>query len=93
MEDLVFYPEETLHQVCECAGGKIGEDQKFKLITNSAKGDSQGHDTSTGIYEAWIKYSRANTKERYGFSEADYADARAALDGDRMEALGYKHPT
>ena len=93
MEDLVFYPKETLHQVCECAGGKIRTDQPFQFITDSAKGDSKGHDTSTGIYEAWIKYSKPNTKETYGFPDADYANARFALNGTLMESLGYQHPS
>ena len=93
MEDLVFYPKETVTQICECAGGKIRDDQTFKLITDSAKGDSKGHDASTGIYEAWVKYSKPNTKERYGFSEGDYTNAVKALNGTLMESLGYTHPS
>jgi hypothetical protein len=93
MEDLVFYPKETTTQVCECAGGKIREDQKFQLITDSAKGDSKGHDTSTGIVEAWIKYSKPNTKERYGFSEADFTNALKGLNATLMDSLGYQHPS
>mmetsp|Transcript_4707 Transcript_4707/g.11262 ORF Transcript_4707/g.11262 Transcript_4707/m.11262 type:complete len:396 (+) Transcript_4707:142-1329(+) len=93
MEDIVFYPKETIYKVCECAGGKIRDDQPFQLITDSAKGDSPGHDASTGVYEAWIKYSQPNTKERYAFSEADYKNAQKTLNGTLMEALGYKHPS
>jgi len=93
LEDLIFYPQETTRQVCECAGGKIRDDQTFQLITDSAKGDSQGHDHSTGIFEAWIKYSKPNTKERHGFSEVDYTNAINALNGTLMEAMGYKHPS
>eukprot|EP00536_Pseudo-nitzschia_multiseries_P011088 jgi/Psemu1/243531/estExt_Genewise1.C_3620002 len=92
MEDMIFYPEETLTRVCECAGGKIRTDRKFELITDSAKG-GPGHDQTTGIYEAWIKYSKPNTRERYGFSEADYNVASTALDGSLMETLGYDHPS
>eukprot|EP00531_Pseudo-nitzschia_arenysensis_P012910 CAMPEP_0116121854 /NCGR_PEP_ID=MMETSP0329-20121206/3913_1 /TAXON_ID=697910 /ORGANISM="Pseudo-nitzschia arenysensis, Strain B593" /LENGTH=387 /DNA_ID=CAMNT_0003615683 /DNA_START=88 /DNA_END=1251 /DNA_ORIENTATION=+ len=93
MEDIVFYPKETIYQVCECAGGKIRDDQPFQLITDSAKSDSKGHDISTGTFEAWVKYSQPNTKERYSFSEADYKHALKALDGRLMESLGYKHPS
>jgi len=93
IEDLVFYPKETLRQVCECAGGKIRDDQPFELITDSAKKDSKGHDASTGIYEAFVKYSKPNTKEQYGFSDPDYTNARKALNGTLMESLGYKHPS
>lgn len=93
MEDIVFHPKETIYQVCECAGGKIRDDQAFQLITDSAKGDSPGHDASTGTYEAWVKYSLPNTKERYAFSEADYNHAIRALNQTLMESLGYKHPS
>jgi len=93
MEDLIFYPQETTRTICECAGGKIRDDQPFQLITDSAKGDSKGHDASTGIYEAWIKYSQPNTKERYGFTDIDYRSALKALNGTLMESFGYKHPS
>jgi len=93
MEDLVFYPKETITAVCECAGGKIQTEEPFHHITASAKGDSQGHDTSTGLYEAWVKYSKPNTKERYGLIENDYVSARTALNGSLMEILGYHHPS
>lgn len=93
MEDIVFYPKETIYKVCECAGGKIREDQAFQLVTDSAKGDSPGHDASTGTYEAWVKYSLPNTRERYAFSEADYNHAAMALNQTLMEHLGYKHPS
>lgn len=93
MEDIVFYPKETIYQVCECAGGKIRDDQPFQLITDSAKKDSPGHDASTGTFEAWVKYSQPNSKEHYGFSEADYKHAMKALDEKLMKSLGYKHPS
>jgi len=94
MEDLIFYPKDTITSVCECAGGKIRTDQDhFQLITDSAKGDSKGHDTTTGIYVAWVKYSKPNTKEQYGFTENDYDAARIALNGTLMDFFGYQHPS
>ncbi|MGK3742938.1 MAG: hypothetical protein ACI90V_009794 [Bacillariaceae sp.] len=93
MEDLVFYPKETITTVCECAGGRIRDDQLFQHVTDSAKADSPGHDKSTGLYEAWVKYSKPNTKERYGFIENDYDAARIALNDSLMESLGYQHPS
>ena len=93
MEDLVFYPKETITTVCECAGGRIRDDQLFQHVTDSAKADSPGHDKSTGLYEAWVKYSKPNTKERYGFIDNDYDAARIALNDSLMESLGYQHPS
>jgi hypothetical protein len=91
MEDLVFYPKETIRAVCECAGGEIRKDQDFKFIVESAKADSPGHDPSTGIYAAWIKYSK-RPEPMFGFSETQYEAAIEALDSDLMSAFGYHHP-
>jgi hypothetical protein len=92
MEDLVFYPKETTKIVCECAGGKIRTDQEnFSFIVDSAKADSPGHDKSTGIFAAWVKYSKP-PPPLYGFSPSDYAAAKEALNSGLMESLGYRHP-
>ncbi len=92
MEDLVFYPKETTRLICECAGGEIRTDQdRFQFVVDSAKADSPGHDKSTGIFAAWVKYSR-RPEPRFGFSEQDYEAAREALDEKLMDSLGYKHP-
>ncbi|CAJ1939117.1 unnamed protein product [Cylindrotheca closterium] len=91
MEDLVFYPKETIRQVCECAGGKIRTDQPFKFVVESAKKDSPGHDKTTGIYEAWIKYSKP-APAMGGFAEADFLDSQEALNRTLMKLMGYRHP-
>jgi hypothetical protein len=91
MEDLIFYPKETTRAICECAGGEIRTDQAFQFIVDSAKADSPGHDVSTGIYAAWIKYSK-RPEPRYGFSEKDGEAAKEALNGALMTSLGYQHP-
>lgn len=91
MEDLVFYPKETIGQVCECAGGKIRTDQAFKFVVESAKKDSPGHDKTTGIYEAWIKYSKP-APAMGGFSEADFLHSYEALNQTLMDLMGYHHP-
>lgn len=92
MEDLVFYPKETTRIICECAGGEIRKDKdSFSFIVDSAKADSPGHDKSTGIFAAWVKYSK-RPEPMYGFTPQDYEDAKAVLDKDLMESLGYHHP-
>ena len=92
MEDLVFYPKETTKAVCECAGGNIRTDQPFQFIVDSAKADSPGHDHSTGIFAAWVKYSK-RPLPRHGLFEEDYVAAKQALDQNLMESLGYDHPS
>jgi hypothetical protein len=91
MEDLVFYPEETTRIICECAGGKIRTDAPFSFVVDSAKADSPGHDKSTGILAAWVKYAKP-PPPRYGLSPLDYNIAKQVLNETLMTALGYQHP-
>jgi len=92
MEDLVFYPKETTKAVCECAGGKIVTGDEFKFVVDSAKADSPGHDHSTGIFAAWVKYAK-KPLPKYGLPDEDYQAARKALDETLMSSLGYRHPS
>ena len=92
LEDLVFYTQETIQKVCECAGGQLHAN--FSYVLESAKADSPGHDTSTGLTQAWIKYSRP-LQVRAGFVESDYRAALQVLQQDQdhlMQRLGYHHP-
>jgi hypothetical protein len=91
MEDLVFYPEETTRIVCECAGGEIRTDAPFSFVVDSAKADSPGHDKSTGILAAWMKYAKPPPPQ-YGLSRSDYEVAKQVLNEELMMALGYQHP-
>ena len=94
MEDLTFYTEKTVSIVCECAGGRIRDDQPFQYIVESAKADSPGHDTSTGLTVAWIKYSQT-LEPLAGFIQPDYEAALSALENDPhsfMDLFSYQHP-
>ena len=106
MEDLVFHAKETITQVCHCIGGQITpNNQPFKYIVESAKCDSPGHDCSTGMAQAWMKYGRTTSSssssrnsdmERAlaedGWTDEDYQLARQVLDSKLMHKMGYKHP-
>lgn len=89
--DLIFYTKQTITQVCECAGGRIRTDRPFTYTIASAKADSQGHDTSVGFVEAWIRYSQP-LSPRGEFSDVDYHAAVDALDPALLERFGYSHP-
>jgi hypothetical protein len=91
MEDLTFYAKETTTAICECAGGKIRTDQPFKYVVGSAKADDKGHKSSTGLFEAFIKYSKPY-KPQAGFTDEDYKASKEVLNRDLMSAFGYKHP-
>jgi len=91
MEDLVFHTKETITAVCECAGGRIRDDRKFVYVVDSAKKDSPGHDTTTGLAEAWIKYSKPLAANG-GFEYDDYRAALKALDHELIDLFHYSNP-
>mmetsp|Transcript_22489 Transcript_22489/g.46858 ORF Transcript_22489/g.46858 Transcript_22489/m.46858 type:complete len:490 (-) Transcript_22489:1133-2602(-) len=88
--DLVFHAHETIQQVCECAGGKLIHADRLQYTLESAKADSPGHDTSTGLVEAWIKYGQAPQVE--GWSSQDIAAVHEALDPELLQLFGYELP-
>jgi hypothetical protein len=91
MEDLVFYTPETITAVCTCAGGKIRTDRPFQYIVDSAKKDSPGHDTSVGLLEAWIRYSRP-LPPHMEFSDMDYQAILEGVDQNLVDHFHYQHP-
>mmetsp|Transcript_8708 Transcript_8708/g.24121 ORF Transcript_8708/g.24121 Transcript_8708/m.24121 type:complete len:258 (+) Transcript_8708:497-1270(+) len=99
MEDLIFHTYDTIHQVCECAGGQLVSDnnsnetarRQLQYPLDSAKADSPGHDTSTGLVQAWIKYSRA--PDVSSWTRTDIQAAREILDADLLDVFGYQLPT
>jgi hypothetical protein len=97
MEDLIFHAKETITKVCSCIGGVVRTDRPFTYIVDSAKCDSPGHDCSTGLAQAWIKYGgrrRRNQRplEEPGWTRNDYRIAQQVLDAELMEQLHYHHP-
>jgi hypothetical protein len=90
MEDLTFYTEETTKLICDCAGGRLHD--KFIYVADSAKADAPaGHDTTTNLLQAYVKYSRPLANAA-GFSDDDYHAARTALDDELMDLFAYQNP-
>lgn len=88
MEDLVFHTKETIRRVCNCAGGQLVQSNHIEYTIESAKSDSPGHDTSTGLVEAWIKYSRPPDVSTE-WSTSDIAWSKAILDDELLNMFGY----
>lgn len=89
MEDLVFHTESTVTQICECAGGNTYE--KFTYVVDSAKADSPGHDASTGLLQAYLKYAQPfHTSD--SFTAAEYAaiQQQTTTVMDMMHAFQYR---
>lgn len=89
MEDLVFFTQQTISQVCECAGGR-SPPRPFQYVLDSAKADSPGHDVSTGLLEAFVKYGKALPPKMEGlWSDRDYQDALEAIDPNLLDTFHY----
>ena len=91
-EDIIFHPKNVTTQLCECAGGKIIDDQPFQYIVDTAK-EGPGHGRlreRTGMVAAWIKYSQPLAPDG-GFSGVDYQKSKEFLDQDLMDIFHYRH--
>lgn len=91
MEDLIFHTEDTITSICHCAGGQL-YNHNFSYIVTSAKGDSPGHDTTTDIVNAYIKYGTP-IQAGAGFESTDYNSTQTVLDSNLMTLFHYLHPT
>ena len=99
LEDLVFYPHETIRQVCECVEGAVYVgDENLQLNLNSAIGGSgvgvdNIHGTDrTGLLGAMAKHIKSNKTK--GMTKEDYNFAIAALtESDVMNYFRYKIPS
>jgi hypothetical protein len=90
MEDLLFYPKETITQICDCVGGSM-DVTGFTVLAQSAKGYANGHGNhKTGLVDGWIKYGNRRTYER--FTPTDWSAAREIVDKDMLEYFGYLLP-
>jgi hypothetical protein len=96
LEDLVFYPHETLRQICECYDGAvyIGDD-KLSLSLDSVKGGSDNihgkAEDRPGLVEAMINHALQNRTK--GMTQDDYAFAASLLqDSEIRQAFGYNIP-
>lgn len=93
IEDLIFHPEIVTKSVCECAGGSMRDDGKFKYILNSAKRGEHAHGKErTGFVDAIIKYG--SEKKRYeSYKTAfDLEYIRDHVNHQLMNLLGYNYP-
>jgi hypothetical protein len=88
-EDLVFHPEETTRQVCQCAGGKL-RPRKFRYIVNSAKKGVAAHGTErTGYIDAILRYGTEARRYDGYTSAADLQYIHDHVDPMLMELTRY----
>jgi hypothetical protein len=92
LEDLVFYPHETLRKVCECYEGAtyVGDENvSLSLESSKQKADNIHGKDRTGLIDAMIKHATQNLTK--GMTNADLDFARRVLKNSVVrQALGYK---
>jgi len=91
MEDLIFYPDKVIPEVCSCAGGSMMH-KRIKIPFESAKANTSGHaqQHSKTYLQAVIKYGNVRTWDR--FPMWDHIAARFILDKELLDVFGYEHP-
>lgn len=96
LEDLVFYPHETLRQICECfEGAQYVGDDKLALSLDSVKGGSDNvhgkAEDRPGLLEAIINHALQNRTN--GMTEDDYVFAASLLQDSKIrQEFGYTIP-
>jgi hypothetical protein len=93
LEDLVFYPHETVKQICECVEGVYVGEENLSLKLNSSKGvkpDNIHGNDKTGLLKAIISHTLNNRTEGMTQEDADFA--AKTLENSVMQLFGYKPP-
>ncbi|KAK1737331.1 hypothetical protein QTG54_012198 [Skeletonema marinoi] len=87
-EDLLFHAEETISQICDCAGGQMRP--RFRYVEDSAKGDTGPHAGSAGFLASLVTYGNSTKRMKDILTdEADYEFAKENLDEKLMKDFGY----
>jgi hypothetical protein len=88
-EDLVFHPKEVTKQVCECAGGKLINKNKFIYIVESAKKGVGAHGkVRTGFVDAIVRYG-TEAKRYNEHTTPDLEFVRDNIDAELMDLMKY----
>lgn len=103
MEDLLFFPDEVVPQICACAGGRLvfsnrthSTQNHIRVVAQSAKAKHttrfmEEGEEHTGYLDALIKYGNSINRFR-GMTPQDLQYARRYLDRNIMEMFGYDIP-
>ena len=91
-EDLIFFPEQVVKQVCECVGGKM--EDKFSLVQEDLKSNSNHNMRSTESRDMTSMFARygSGSKRTKQMTNDDLAFAKKHLNGSLMKTNAYKHP-
>ena len=94
LEDLVFYPYETLKSVCDCVGGTFATKANLFLRGENIKNQSivaHSRTQKTDLKSAFFLHLRSN--RTHGMTSADKEFARIVLDNSVVrQFFGYKPP-
>jgi len=93
-EDLLVHLEETVTQICKCAGGEVITD-KIQHLKDTAK-PGHKHKSQKGLAGSIMRYLRDEKRTHPGgemfmtFDDLQYA--KNGLDPDLMKSFHYTHP-
>ena len=103
-EDLLYFPDEVVTQICECAGGRLfnrnsttGEPLPVKMPSQSQKQNhksrvaANGKTQHTGYVDALIRYAQPSTRFQ-GMTTHDLQYAQRYLDKSLMDLFRYSFP-
>jgi hypothetical protein len=88
-EDLLFRPESTIDQVCQCAGGRLKHPHtQFVYTQKSAKGTTGPHSGASDLSGALMRYSSSSERIK-NISIPDLEVASQQLHPDMMQTFAY----
>lgn len=90
-EDILFYPEHVVEQVCTCVGGHTINKGKFNYKEDSAKPDKGTHKGANGLVSSILRYGNPNLRLE-GWTKLDYDYAQKHLNKTLMTRYGYSTP-
>ena len=90
-EDLLLHAETIIPKICECVGGTMQNNGKYKYTVDSAKGTDGAHKGASGLSEAIQRYVSL-TKRVEKFTEEDLQFSNKHLNQTLMNIFHYSMP-
>jgi len=91
-EDMMFWTETVVKQVCECAGGTLLHDEVKYIVDSAKEKKSAIHRGSPGLLAAMTKYANS-TQRKEQFTQDDLDYAKTSLNEELLELFNYKKIT
>jgi hypothetical protein len=84
LEDMVYHPQETFEQICDCAGGTFNYSHQ---ALERRKGGIKRKETGDYRFNAWKKHAQVSVTSRLGKSSGNQRAFRRLAATDEMQRL------